>query len=171
MLVPLPGAIDRVEPDLVKLHAIVTARNVSASMWQERAAIMTQPGQPRSTAHRLPAVRGPLSSPRYGPGRLPPERQPEGGRSVLRGKSDPLEAVSAARRALAGQDRVIPKDTTTTVEAIRVLRIARSRAVKSRTAAYNQLKDLILTAPDELRKTLRGKSSPRSRTRCRHERN
>ena len=52
----------------------------------------------------------------------------------LRGKSDPLDAESAARRALAGEDRVIPKDTTTIVEAIRVLRIARSGAVKSRTA-------------------------------------
>jgi hypothetical protein len=79
----------------------------------------------------------------------------------LRGKSDPLDAESAARRALAGEDRVIPKDTTTIVEAIRVLRIARSGAVKSRTAAYNQLKDLIVTAPDELRQTLRGKSLPR----------
>jgi transposase len=80
----------------------------------------------------------------------------------LRGKSDALDAESAARRALAGEDRVIPKDTTTTiVEAIRVLRIARSSAVKSRTAAYNQLKDLIVTAPDQLRQTLRGKSLPR----------
>jgi hypothetical protein len=33
--------------------------------------------------------------------------------------------------------------------------------VKSRTAAYNQLKNLSLTAPDELRQTLRGKSLPR----------
>ncbi|MDX6265000.1 MAG: transposase [Kribbellaceae bacterium] len=79
----------------------------------------------------------------------------------LRGKSDRLDAESAARRALAGEDQVIPKDTTTIVEAIRVLRIARSGAVKSRTAAYNQLKDLIVTAPDELRQTLRGKSLPR----------
>jgi transposase len=79
----------------------------------------------------------------------------------LRGKSDPLDAESAARRALAGEDRVIPKDTTTIVEAIRVLRIARSGAVKSRTAGYNQLKDLIVTAPDELRQTLRGRSLSR----------
>jgi transposase len=37
----------------------------------------------------------------------------------VRGKSDPLDAESAARRALAGEDHVIPKDTTTIVEAIR----------------------------------------------------
>jgi len=75
-----------------------------------------------------------------------------------RGKSDPLDAESAARRALAGEDHVIPKDTTTIVEAIRALRIARTGAVKSRTAAYNQLRDLILTAPEALRETLRGKT-------------
>jgi transposase len=75
-----------------------------------------------------------------------------------RGKSDPLDAESAARRALAGEDHVIPKDTTTVVEAIRALRIARTGAVKSRTAAYNQLRDLILTAPEPLRETLRGKT-------------
>jgi transposase len=79
----------------------------------------------------------------------------------IRGKSDPLDVESAARRALAGEDRVIPKDTTTIVEAIRVLRIARTGAVKSRTAAYNQLKDLIITAPDSLRETRRGKTLQR----------
>jgi transposase len=79
----------------------------------------------------------------------------------VRGKSDPLDAESAARRALAGEDHVIPKDTTTTVEAIRVLRIARTGAVKARTAAYNQLKDLIITAPDCLRESTRGKTLPR----------
>jgi transposase len=79
----------------------------------------------------------------------------------VRGKSDPLDAESAARRALAGQDHVIPKDTTTIVEAIRVLRIARTGAVKSRTAAYNQLKDLLITAPDSLRESLRGNTLQR----------
>jgi transposase len=42
-----------------------------------------------------------------------------------------------------------------------VLRIARTGAVKSRTAAFNQLKDLIITAPDSLRETLRGKTLQR----------
>jgi len=78
-----------------------------------------------------------------------------------RGKSDPLDAESAARRALAGEDHVVPKDSTTIVESIRVLRIARTGAVKARTAAYNQLKDLIITAPDSLRESLRGKTLQR----------
>jgi transposase len=76
----------------------------------------------------------------------------------LRGKSDPLDAESAARRALAGAETVVPKDTSTIVESIRVLRIARTGAVKSRTAAYNQLKDLIITAPEPLRSSLRSKT-------------
>ena len=84
----------------------------------------------------------------------------------VRGKSDPLDAESAARRALAEEDHVIPKDTTTIVEAIRVLRIARTGAVKSRTAAYNQPKDLIITAPDTLRDSLRGKTLQRVAREC-----
>jgi transposase len=84
----------------------------------------------------------------------------------VRGKSDPLDAESAARRALAGEDHITPKDTTTIVEAIRVLRIARTGAVKSRTAAYNQLKDLIITAPDSLRESLRGKTLQRVASEC-----
>jgi transposase len=49
------------------------------------------------------------------------------------------------------------------VESIRLLRVARERAVKSRTAAMVQLRDLIVTAPQALRdrlsrpKTIRGK--------------
>jgi transposase len=76
----------------------------------------------------------------------------------IRGKSDPLDAENAARRALAAQDTVVPKDTTTVVESIRALRIARHGAVKARSAALNQLKDLITTAPDPLRASLRGKT-------------
>lgn len=84
----------------------------------------------------------------------------------VRGRSDPLDAEGAARRALAGEDRITPKDTTTIVEAIRVLRIARTGAVKARTAAYNQLKDLIITAPDSLRDSLRGKTLQRVASEC-----
>lgn len=76
----------------------------------------------------------------------------------LRGKSDPLDAENAARRALSGEEDIVPKDTTTTLESIRVLRIARTGAVKARTAAFNQLKDLLITAPDSIRDRWRGKT-------------
>jgi transposase len=76
----------------------------------------------------------------------------------LRGKSDPLDAENAARSVLAGRDAVVPKDTATVVESIRGLRVARDGAVKARTAALNQLKDLITTAPEQLRASLRSKT-------------
>lgn len=66
----------------------------------------------------------------------------------LPGKSDPLDAEDAARRALSGEEDIVCKDTATILESIRVLRIARTGAVTARTAAYNQLKDLLVTAPD-----------------------
>jgi transposase len=73
-----------------------------------------------------------------------------------RGKSDPIDAEGAARMVLAGEATALGKDHSGIVEAIRVLRVARSGAVKSRTAALNQLKDLITTAPETVRAPLRG---------------
>jgi transposase len=69
----------------------------------------------------------------------------------LHGKSDPIDAIAAARAALSGQANGVPKTRTGPVEAIRALRIARAGAVKSRTAALNQLHGLITAAPEEVR--------------------
>ena len=71
------------------------------------------------------------------------------------GKSDPLDAYSAARAALAGTATGVPKARDGRVEAIRSLRVARSSAVKARSQATNQLKALIVTAPVDLREQLR----------------
>lgn len=82
-----------------------------------------------------------------------------------RGKSDPLDAELAARAALAGKASAIPKQSDGIVESIRQLRVARQGAVKARSAALAQLKDLVVTAPAPLReqlsehKTLRAKAS------------
>ena len=81
------------------------------------------------------------------------------------GKSDPLDAELAARAALAGKAGAIPKQTDGIVESIRQLRVARQGAVKARSAALAQLRDLLVTAPEPLRqqlsepKTLRGTAS------------
>jgi transposase len=81
------------------------------------------------------------------------------------GKSDPIDAEMAARSFLAGKARSVPKQTNGIVESIRLLRVARDSAVKSRSAALVQVRDLIITAPQELRdqlscrKTLRGKAT------------
>jgi transposase len=56
-----------------------------------------------------------------------------------RGKSDSIDTELAARHVLAGNRRVIAKDTTGIVEAIRQLRVAREGAVKAGTAALNAL--------------------------------
>jgi transposase len=81
------------------------------------------------------------------------------------GKSDPIDAEMAARLLLSGKATVLPKQTDGIVESIRMLRVARDSAVKSRTAAVIQVRDVIITAPQPLRdqlsdrKTLRGKAT------------
>jgi transposase len=70
------------------------------------------------------------------------------------GKSDPIDAVAAARAALSGRAAGAPKSRTGPVEAIRALRVARRGAVKARTAALNQLHGLIASAPEPLRAQL-----------------
>jgi transposase len=87
------------------------------------------------------------------------------------GKSDPIDAEMAARLFLAGKAKAIPKQNDGIVESIRMLRAARNSAVKSRSAALVQIRDLIITAPQPLRdqlserKTLRGKAAFCSRFR------
>ena len=76
------------------------------------------------------------------------------------GKSDTHDAISTARAAFAGDARGAPKTRDGNVEAIRVLRLARSSARRDRTRALNQMRSLITTAPDELRAQLRGLSIP-----------
>jgi hypothetical protein len=71
------------------------------------------------------------------------------------GKSDPLDAYSAARAALSGAASVVTKLRHGRVEAIRALRVARSSAVKARSQATNQIKSLIVTGPPQLREQLR----------------
>jgi transposase len=72
------------------------------------------------------------------------------------GKSDPIDAIAAARAVLAGTATGAPKTRTGPVEAIRALRVARRGAVKARTAALNQLHGLIVSAPERLRTELAG---------------
>jgi transposase len=86
-----------------------------------------------------------------------PNRQ----RRRRQGKSDTHDAISAARAAFAGDALGAPKTRDGNVEAIRVLRLARSSAKRDRTRALNQMRALVTTAPDELRSQLRGLSIPR----------
>jgi transposase len=74
-------------------------------------------------------------------------------------KSDPSDAEAAARAVLAGEASGVPKSADGQVEMIRTLRAARRSAIKARTQAANQLQSLRLTAPEELRRRLRGLST------------
>jgi transposase len=71
-----------------------------------------------------------------------------------KGKSDPLDAESAARAVLGGQATAVPKSGTGTVEMVRHLKVARDTAVKARTQAMLTLKALIVGAPAALREQL-----------------
>ena len=71
-----------------------------------------------------------------------------------RGKSDPTDAESAARAALNGEAGGAPKSGDGPVESIRVLRVARRSAVKARTQAALQIRDLIVTAPAAIHEQL-----------------
>ena len=77
--------------------------------------------------------------------------RPEKSTRIKHGKSDPVDAYSAAEQVRTGRATARPKITTGIVEALRVLKIPRDGAVKDRTRAYCQLRDLITTAPTELR--------------------
>ncbi len=70
------------------------------------------------------------------------------------GKSDAVDAESAARAVLSGQAVGQPKSGTGTVEMIRHLKIARDTAVKARTQAMQTLKAIIVCSPDALREQL-----------------
>ena len=83
-------------------------------------------------------------------------------------KTDSLDAVRAAREALASEqlasasrasEQLIHPRRRGEREALRVLLTTRHSAVLAATAAINHLKALIVSAPEDLRSELRGKPS------------
>jgi transposase len=68
------------------------------------------------------------------------------------GKSDPIDAYAAA----SGRANIIPKAHDGAAESLRILHNARTSAVKARAQAINQIRSLMVTAPDALRAQLRG---------------
>lgn len=74
----------------------------------------------------------------------------------MKGKSDPLDAYAAAEAVLSERATATPKLGNGIVEAIRALHTTRAGAVKARTAAINELRALLVTAPAELRDRMRG---------------
>ena len=82
------------------------------------------------------------------------------------GKSDPIDAESAARAALGRVRTGLPKQHDGMVEALRNLRVARRSAVSERANCMRRIKTLIITAPQELRERLRDLSNARLLRAC-----
>jgi len=72
------------------------------------------------------------------------------------GKTDPIDAYAAAIAVASGRATGTPKTRTGDVESIRVLRVARTGAVRCRAKAITQLKAIIVSAPDAIRAHLDG---------------
>ncbi len=75
-----------------------------------------------------------------------------------KGKSDPLDAVSAARAALPGRASGAPRGRDGQAEAIRALTVARRTARAQRTQTINQARALIITGPDDIRTRFTGQT-------------
>jgi transposase len=74
------------------------------------------------------------------------------------GKSDPVDAVAAARAVQSGRAAGLAKHRDGPVEQIRVLLVARRSAKLHRVQVLNQMRQLLFTGPDELRDRFQGAS-------------
>lgn len=74
----------------------------------------------------------------------------------IRGKSDPLDAYQAAQSVRAERGISTPKTKDGPVECLRVLRTARTSGIKARTIAINQIRSLLVSAPETIRSKYRG---------------
>jgi transposase len=83
----------------------------------------------------------------------------------LHGKDDSLDAIRAARTALASETLALPRSGQQR-EALRLLLLARRSAVDVRREALVQLRSVIVTAPDGLREQLRELPVGRLIVRC-----
>ena len=72
------------------------------------------------------------------------------------GKSDPVDAIEAARAVLAGRATGIAKTGDGPIEAMRSLLIAKRSGREARITCLNQLRHLGFCGPDDLREAFRG---------------
>jgi transposase len=84
----------------------------------------------------------------------------------MRGKSDPIDAINAARAVLSETATTTPKSRDGYVEAVRQIRATRRSAVKARKAALHQIHGLLWSAPDDLRAKLSDYDRAALVTRC-----
>lgn len=72
------------------------------------------------------------------------------------GRSDPIDAIAAARSVLAGDGTSLPKSSDGWVEALRHLNAERSQLVAAMTTPANSTGGLPVTAPEPIREKYRG---------------
>jgi hypothetical protein len=72
------------------------------------------------------------------------------------GKSDPVDAIEAARAALSGRAQGAGKSRDGNVEAIRALVVAKRSGRSTKIQTLNQIRHLGFTAPEDLRSRLKG---------------
>lgn len=83
-----------------------------------------------------------------------------------RGKTDTLDAETAARAVLSGRATAIAKAGDGHVEMLRIFKLAKASAIKSRSQAINQLKAVLVRVEPALRESMTGLSNPALFRRC-----
>jgi transposase len=86
------------------------------------------------------------------------------------GKTDAVDALAAAHDVLSMRASATAKTADGPVEMLRVFRLARASAVKSRTQAVNQLKAVLVSAEAAVRTTRTGLSNTALIRRCANRR-
>ncbi|WP_435824930.1 IS110 family transposase [Nocardia rhamnosiphila] len=92
--------------------------------------------------------------------------QPDKGNRRRRGKTDAIDAEAAARAVLSGRAKAIAKTSDGPVEIVRMLKMTKESATKSRSQAINQIKAVVVRADPALRESLTGLTNPRLIQRC-----
>jgi hypothetical protein len=92
--------------------------------------------------------------------------QPDKATRRRRGKTDTVDAEAAARAVLSGRASASAKAGDGPVEMVRIFKLAKASAIKSRTQAINQLKAVLVGADPQLRDSLSGLSNPTLIRRC-----
>jgi transposase len=92
--------------------------------------------------------------------------QPDKATRRRRGKTDTVDAEAAAHAVLSGRASASAKAGDGPVEMVRIFKLAKASAIKSRTQAINQLKAVLVGAAPQLRDSLSGLSNPTLIRRC-----
>lgn len=92
--------------------------------------------------------------------------QPDKATRRRRGKTDAIDAAAAAQAVLSGRATATAKTSDGPVETIRMFKMAKGSATKSRSQTINQLKAILVSADPALRESLTGLSNPKLIRRC-----